>query len=147
MIEYLQGNSQKQKEFEMKKVSKENIKQFEQNRKVVLSKVRFDNGFEDSVIALDFMNELMIWSDPNNIMIWSKINIRHVAFNVAYNYVKHYFDHMSDEQYREIMEIINRWSKEFKCAYDHSSSVNFTWAFRELLKEVKPLIERCISRN
>ena len=56
------------------------IKDFEDSRKVVLSKIRFDKGFENSIIALDFMNELMIWSD-------SKVNIRHVAFNVAYNYV------------------------------------------------------------
>ena len=118
------------------KVIEENIKEFEQSRKVVLSKVRFDNGFEDSVIALDFMNELMIWSPSS-----SSVNVGHVAFNVAYNHLEHYFDHMSDEQYREILGVVNRWSKAFKCAYDHSSTVNFSWAFRELLKEVKPLID------
>ena len=53
------------------------IKEFEQSRKVVISKVRFDKGFENSVVALDFMNELMIWSDT------SKVNIHHVVFNVA----------------------------------------------------------------
>lgn len=115
------------------KVIEENVKEFEQSRKVVLSKVRFDKGFENSVVALDFMNELMIWTS-------SKLNVRHVAFNVAYNYLEHYFDHMSDEQFREILGVVNRWSKAFKCAYDHSSSVNFSWAMRELLKEVKPLI-------
>ena len=34
------------------------VKEFEQSRKVVLSKVRFDKGFENSVVALNFMNEL-----------------------------------------------------------------------------------------
>lgn len=110
------------------------VNEFEQSRKVVISKVRFDKGFENSVVALDFMNELMIWSSD------SKVNVGHVAFNVAYNYLEHYFDSMSDDQYREILGVVNRWSKEFKCAYDHSSSVNFSWAFGELLKEVKPLI-------
>lgn len=109
------------------------VNEFEQNRKAVLSKVRFDNGFEDSIIALNFMDELLIWSR-------SKVNISHVVFIVAYDYLEHYFDHMSDEQYREILEVVNRWSHAFKCAYDHSSSVNFSWAMRELLKEVKPLI-------
>lgn len=117
------------------KVIDENINEFEQSRKIVLSKVRFDKGFENSVIALDFMNELMIWSET------SKVNICHVAFNVAYNYLENYFDSMSDEQYREILSVVNRWSKAFKCAYEHSSSVNFSWAMRELLKEVKPLID------
>lgn len=125
------------------KVIDENVEQFEQSRKIVLSKIRFDNGFEDSVVALDFMNELMVWSDTkSNIMVFSKVNIRHVAFNVAYNYLEHYFNHMSDDQYREILEVVNRWSKAFKCAYDHSSSVNFSWAFNELMKEVKPLIDK-----
>ena len=125
-----------------KAVIEENVKHFEETRKIVLSKIRFDKGFENSVIALDFMNELMIWSDTrSNIMVFSKVNIRHVVFNVAYNYLDHYFDNMSDEQYREILEVVNRWSKAFKCAYDHSSSVNFSWAFRELMKEVKPLIK------
>ena len=112
------------------------VNEFEQSRKVVLSKIRFDKGFDNSVIALHFMNELMIWSET------SKVNICHVAFNVAYNYLEHYFDRMSDEQYREILGVVNRWSKAFKCAYDHSSSVNFSWAFRELAKDVNPLIER-----
>ena len=115
------------------KVIEENIKEFEQSRKVVLSKIRFDNGFEDSVIALDFMNELMIWTS-------SKVNVAHVAFNVAYNNIEHYLDRMSDEQYREILGVVNRWSRAFKCAYDHSSSVNFSWAIRELMKEVKPML-------
>ena len=118
------------------KIIEENIKEFEQSRKVVLSKVRFDKGFENSVVALDFMNELMIWTSSN-------VNVGHVAFNVAYNYLEHYFDHMSDDQYREILGVVNRWSKAFKCAYEHSSSVNFSWAMRELAKEVNPLIERC----
>ena len=115
------------------KVIEESVKEFEQNRKAVLSKVRFDNGFEDSIIALDFMNEIMIWTSSN-------VNIRHVAFNVAYDHLEHYYDHMSDEQFREILGVVNRWSKAFKCAYDHSSCVNFSWAFGELMKEVKPLI-------
>ena len=116
-------------------VIEENVKQFEESRKVVLSKVRFDNGFEDSVDALNFMNELMIWTSSN-------VNVGHVAFNVAYDHFEHYYDHMSDEQFREILGVVNRWSKAFKCAYDHSSSVNFSWAMRELVKEVNPLIER-----
>ena len=125
-----------------RKVVDSYVKEFEQNRKAVLSKVRFDKGFDDSVIALNFMDELLIWGNPNsNIMVFSKVNIRHVVFNVAYDYLEHYFDRMSDEQYREILEVVNRWSKAFKCAYDHSSTVNFSWAFRELLKEVKPLIK------
>lgn len=124
-----------------KAVIDSNVKEFEQSRKMVLAKVRFDKGFENSVIGLDFLNELMIWSDPkSNIMVFSKVNIRNVAFNVAYNYLKHYFDRMSDEQYREILGAVSRWSKAFKCAYDHSSTVNFSWAFRELMKEVNPLI-------
>ena len=110
------------------------VNEFEQNRKAVLSKVRFDNGFEDSVVALDFMDELLTWTS-------SKVNVGHVAFNVAYNYLEHYFDHMSDKQFREILGVVNRWSHAFKCAYDHSSSINFSWAFRELMKEVKPLIK------
>lgn len=117
------------------KVIEENIKEFEQSRKVVLSKVRFDKGFENSVVALDFMNELMIWASSN-------VNVAHVAFNVAYNYLEHYLNNTTDEQYREILGVVNRWSKAFKCAYDHSSSINFSWAFGELLKEVKPIIER-----
>ena len=110
------------------------VNEFEQNRKAVLSKVRFDNGFEDSVVALDFMDELLTWTS-------SKVNVGHVAFNVAYNYLEHYFDHMSDKQFREILGVVNRWSKAFKCAYEHSSCVNFSWAMRELMKEVKPLIK------
>ena len=117
-----------------KAVIDENVKQFEQNRKMVLSKIRFDKGFENSVVALDFMNELMIYSD-------SKVNIRHVVYNVAYNYLDGTISKMSDDDYREILGIVNRWSKAFKCAYDHSSNVNFSWAFNELMKEVKPLIK------
>lgn len=116
-------------------VIEENVKQFEESRKVVLSKVRFDNGFEDSVDALNFMNELMIWTS-------SKVNVRHIAFNVAYDHLEHYYDHMSDDQFREILGVVNRWAWAFKCAYDHSSSINFSWAMRELVKEVNPLIER-----
>ena len=112
------------------------IKEFEQARKVVISKVRFDKGFENSVIALDFMNELMIWSSDFN------VNVRHIAFNVAYNYLERYFNNMADKGYEEILTVVSRWSHAFKCAYDHSSSVNFSWAFNELMKEVKPLIER-----
>ena len=111
------------------------INEFEQSRKVVLSKIRFDKGFENSVIALDFMNELMIWAD-------SKVNIHHVAFNVAYNYLESAISKMADYGFNEILRVVNRWSKAFKCAYDHSSSVNFSWAFRELMKEVKPLIDK-----
>ena len=118
-----------------KAVIEENVKHFEETRKIVLSKIRFDNRFEDSVVALDFMNELLIWRSSN-------VDVGHVAFNVAYNYLEHYFDLMSDEQYREILTVVNRWSKAFKCAYDHSSSVNFSWAMRELAKDVNPLIER-----
>ena len=113
------------------------VKEFDNSRKIVLSKVRFDNGFQDSIIALDFMDELMVWS-----MFSSSVNVRHVAFNVACEYLEHHFDNMSDEQYSEILGVINRWSKAFKCAYDHSSSVNFSWAMRELAKEVNPIIER-----
>ena len=112
------------------------IKEFEQSRKVVISKVRFDKGFENSVVALDFMNELMIWSDT------SKVNVRHIAFNVAYNYLERYFNNIADKGYEEILTVVSHWSHAFKCAYDHSSNVNFSWAFNELMKEVKPLIER-----
>ena len=112
------------------------IKEFEQSRKVVISKVRFDKGFENSVVAVDFMNELMIWSDT------SEVNVRHVVFNVAYNYLDNVIENMADDHYREIVDVVNRWSKAFKCAYDHSSSVNFSWAFNELMKEVNPMIER-----
>lgn len=125
-----------------KAVIDSNVKEFEQSRKMVLSKIRFDKGFENSVVALDFMNELMIWSDTkSNIMVFSKVNIRHVAFNVAYNYLDGTISKLSDDDYREILGVVNRWSKAFKCAYDHSSSVNFSWAFNELMKEVKPLIK------
>ena len=124
------------------KVIDETVREFEQNRKMVLSKIRFDNGFENSVIALDFMNELMIWGDPkSNIMIWSKVNIRNVVYNVAYDYLKSVLDSLTDDDFYEILKIVNRWSLAFKTAYDHSSSVNFSWAFNELLKEVKPLIK------
>ena len=112
------------------------IKEFEQSRKVVISKVRFDKGFENSVVALDFMNELMIWSET------SEVNIYHVVFNVACNQLENYFDKMNDDQYKEILGVVSRWSHAFKCAYDHSSSVNLSWAFNELMKEVKPMIER-----
>lgn len=120
-----------------KEVIDSNVNEFEQSRKAVLAKVRFDKGFENSVVALNFMNELLIWS------IWthSKLNIRHVAFNVACECLEQYFDRMSDDDYKEILGVINRWSHAFKCAYDHSSSVNFSWAFNELMKEVKPFID------
>lgn len=118
-----------------KKVIDSYVNEFEESRKVVLSKVRFDKGFEDSIIALDFMNELLIWTSSN-------VNVRHIAFNVAYDHLEKYYDHMSDEQFREILGVVNRWSHAFKCAYDHSSSVNFSWAMRELAKEVNPIIER-----
>ena len=112
------------------------IKEFEESRKVVISKIRFDKGFDNSVIALDFMNELMIWSET------SKVNIRHVAFNVAYNYLERYFNNISDDGYEKILTVVSHWSHAFKCAYDHSSSINFSWAFNELMKEVNPMIER-----
>ena len=115
------------------KVIEENVKEFEKNRKAVLSKVRFDNGFEDSIIALHFMDELLIWSS-------SKVNVRHIAYNVAYDYLESTLESMPDEVFYEILTVINRWSHAFKCAYDHSSCVNFSWAFGQLLKEVKPLI-------
>lgn len=125
-----------------KAVIDESVKEFEQNRKAVLSKIRFEQGFENSVVGLNFMNELLIWSNPNsNIMVFSKVNIRHVVFNVAYDYLESAISKMSDDDYKAVLEIVNRWSLAFKCAYDHSSSVNFSWAFRELLKEVKPLIK------
>ena len=110
------------------------VNEFEQKRKAVLSKVRFDNGFEDSVIALDFMDELLLWCPK------SKVNVHHLAYNVAYDYLESTIESMSEETFYEILTVINRWSHAFKCAYDHSSSVNFSWAMRELLKEVKPLI-------
>ena len=125
-----------------KAVIDENVKEFEQSRKMVLSKIRFDEGFENSVVALNFMSELMIWSDKSNIMVFSKVNIRHVVFNVAYNYLDGAISNMADEGYREVLGVVNRWSHAFKCAYDHSSNINFSWAFNELLKEVKPLIDR-----
>ena len=112
------------------------IKEFEESRKVVISKIRFDKGFENSVVALDFMNELMIWSSD------SKVNVGHVAFNVAYNYLEDVIENMVDDGYKEVLEVVNHWSHAFKTAYDHSSSINFSWAFNELLKEVRPLIER-----
>lgn len=109
------------------------VNEFEQNRKAVLSKVRFDNGFQDSIIALNFMDELLIWTS-------SKVNVYHLAYNVACDYLESTLESMPDDVFYEILGVINRWSKAFKCAYDHSSSVNFSWAFGELLKEVKPLI-------
>ena len=112
-----------------KAVIDDNVKELEQNRKMVLSKIRFDDGFENSIIALNFLNEL-IWTD----------NIYHVAYNVAYDYLKSALDSMTDEDFYKVLRVVNRWARAFKCAYDHSSHVNFSWAFRELLKEVKPLI-------
>lgn len=124
------------------KVIDDTVKEFEQNRKAVLSKVRFDKGFENSVVALNFMNELLVWGNPNsNIMVWGKVNIRHVVFNVAYDYLSGVIENMSDDDYKAVLAVVNRWSLAFKCAYDHSSSVNFSWAFNELMKEVKPLIK------
>lgn len=113
------------------------VKEFEQSRKMVLSKVRFDKGFENSVIALNFMNELLIWNRTN-----AKVNIHHVVYNTAYKYLDGVISIMSDDGFNEILGVVSRWSKAFKCAYDHSSSINFSWAFNELMKEVKPLIER-----
>lgn len=113
------------------------VKEFEQSRKVVLSKVRFDKGFENSTIALDFLNELLVWN-RNNV----KVNVRHVVYNVAYKYLDGVISNMADEYFNEILGVVSRWAKAFKCAYDHSSSVNFSWAFNELLKEVNPMIER-----
>ena len=110
------------------------VNEFEQSRKAVLSKVRFDKGFDNSVIALNFMDELLLWND-------SKVNIYHLAFNVANDYVDNAISNVSDDDYKEILGVISRWAHAFKCAYDHSSSVNFSWAFNELLKEVKPLIK------
>ena len=116
-----------------KAVIDENVKEFEQSRKMVLSKIRFDNGFENSIIALDFMNELLLWND-------SKVNIRNVVYNVAYDYLKSALDSMTDEDFYKVLRVVNQWARAFKCAYDHSSHINFSWAFNELLKEVKPLI-------
>ena len=110
------------------------IKEFEESRKVVISKIRFDNGFDNAITALDFMNELLLWND-------AKVNIRNVVYNVAYDYLKSVLDSLTDDDFYEILKIVNRWSLAFKTAYDHSSSVNFSWAFNELLKEVKPFIE------
>ena len=112
------------------------VKEFEQSRKKVLSKIRFDKGFENSVIALDFMDELLVWNKN------SKVNIRHVVYNVAYKYLDVTISNMADEYFNEILGVVSRWSHAFKCAYDHSSSINFSWAFNELMKEVKPLIDR-----
>lgn len=111
------------------------VKEFEQSRKVVISKVRFDKGFENSVIALNFMNELMIWSETSN------VNIAHLVFIVAYDYLESAIESMTDDDYKEILGVVSRWSHAFECAYNHSSSVNFSWCFNELLKEVKPLIK------
>ena len=119
-----------------RKVVDSYVKEFEQSRKVVLSKIRFDSGFENSTIALDFLNELLVWNRNN-----AKVNIRHVAFNVAYNYLDGRFKKV-DDRFEEILVIVSRWSHAFKCAYDHSSSINFSWAFNELMREVKPLIDR-----
>lgn len=116
-----------------KAVIDSNVKEFEESRKMVLSKIRFDDGFENAITALDFMNELLLWND-------SKVNIYHVVYNVAYDYLKSVLDSMTDEDFYKVLRVVNHWSKAFKCAYDHSSTVNFSWAFRELLKEVRPLI-------
>ena len=112
------------------------VKEFEQSRKVVLSKIRFDSGFENSVVALDLMDELLVWNKN------SKVNIRHVVYNVAYKYFDSAISNMADDGFNEILGVVSRWSHAFKCAYDHSSNINFSWAFNELLKEVKPLIDR-----
>jgi len=125
-----------------KAVIDESVREFEQNRKAVLAKVRFDKGFENSVVALNFMNELLVWGNPNsNIMVWGKVNIRHVVFNVAYDYLSGVIENMADDDYKAVLAVVSRWSLAFKCAYDHSSSINFSWAFNELMKEVKPLIK------
>lgn len=118
-----------------KAVIDENVREFEQSRKMVLSKIRFDDGFENAITALDFMNELLLWND-------SKVNIYHVAYNVAYDYLKSALDSVSDDDFYKVLGVVNRWSKAFKCAYDHSSTVNFSWSFGELLKEVKPLLNK-----
>ena len=124
-----------------KVVIDDNVKELDKNRKMVLSKIRFDDGFENSIIALDFLNELVIWGDPNsNIMVWSRVNIRNVVYNVAYNYLKSTLDSLTDDDFYKVLRVVNRWSHAFKCAYDHSSTINFSWAFNELLKEIKPLI-------
>lgn len=112
------------------------VNEFEQNRRAVLSKVRFDNGFEDSIIALHFMDELLIWSPK------SKVNVDHLAYIVAYDYLESTLESMPDDVFHEILRVINRWAHAFKCAYDHSSCVNFSWAMRELAKEVNPIVER-----
>ena len=112
-----------------KAVIDENVKKLEQNRKIVLDKVRFDDGFENSIIALNFLNEL----------IWTS-NIYHLVYNVAYDYLKSTLESLTDDDFYRILRVVNQWARAFKCAYDHSSHVNFSWAFRELLKEVKPLI-------
>ena len=112
-----------------KAVIDDNVKKIEESRKIVLSKIRFDNGFENSIIALDFLTELILTD-----------NIYHVVYNVAYNYLKSALDSLTDDDFYRVLRVVNRWARAFKCAYDHSSTVNFSWAFRELLKEVKPLI-------
>ena len=112
------------------------VNEFEQNRKAVLSKVRFDNGFEDSIIALHFMDELLIWSPK------SKMNMYHLAYIVAWDYFESTLEDLPDEVFDEVLTVISRWSHAFKCAYDHSSCVNFSWAMRELIKEVNPIIGR-----
>ena len=119
-----------------KKVIDSYVNEFEQNRKAVLSKVRFDNGFDDSIIALHFMDELLIWCPK------SKVNVYHLAYNVAYNFLKSTLDAMPDDEFYEILTVVNHWAHAFKCAYDHSSTVNFSWAIRELAKKVNPIVER-----
>ena len=112
-----------------KAVIDSNVKELEKNRKMVLSKIRFDDGFENSIIALNFLNEL----------IWTS-NIYHLVYCVAYDYLNSALDSMTDEDFYKVLRVVNQWARAFKCAYDHSSHVNFSWAFNELLKEVKPLI-------
>ena len=116
-----------------KKVIDSYVNEFDQNRNVVISKVRFDNGFQDSIIALDFMDELLTWPSSN-------VNVYHLAYNVACNYLESTLESMTDECFYKVLTVINHWAKAFKCAYNHSSSVNFSWAFRQLLEKVKPLI-------
>ena len=116
-----------------KKVIDSYVKEFDQNRNVVISKVRFDNGLQDSIIALDFMDELLTWPSSN-------VNVYHLAYNVACNYLESTLESMTDECFYNVLTVINHWAKAFRCAYNHSSSVNFSWAFRQLLEKIKPLI-------
>lgn len=117
-----------------KAVIDKNVREFEQNCKKVLSKIRFDKGFENSVAALHFMGILMDWMNPAN------VNIYHLVYQTAYDYMESALYSVSDDVFYEVLRIVNRWSQAFQCAYEHSSSINFSWAFRELLKEVNPLL-------